>query len=299
LVAWAAGALVVLGVLAFRHQRLHRALAEQDRAVAVDDPIRRRTLRQLRACARALRLRRAPRLVMVTTLSTPAILGVFRPVVVMPVALARELSPAAMHHVLLHELAHVRRGDLWLQALGSLLQAVYWFYPLLPWVRRRIAALCELCCDATVAERLRHRTDDYRRTLAECALRLSALPAPALQLSLVAAPIGLFARLHHLEEQPWRTAARRRWSAALTVCIATACVLSQAAPPPAPLSPVMAAFHQLQRELALENLQAAAAGQWRSCLRLQASALLVFGSGHPGANEMSPPDDSEEPKEAQ
>lgn len=307
LTVWAVGALLVLAVLVLRHQRLRRTLARQDRTVAAGDPVRARSLRQLQTCARSLRLRHTPRLLMTTSLSTPAVLGVLRPVVVMPVALARELPPAALHHVLLHELAHVRRRDPWLQAWGCLLQAVYWFYPLLPWVRRRVAALCELCCDATVAERLRHRTDDYRRTLAECALRLPATPAPALQLSLVAAPVGLFARLHHLEGQPWRTAARRRWTAMVTAGFAAACVLSQAAPPPAPLSPVLASFHQLQRELARENLEAAAAGQWRSCLRLQASALLLFGadpaSGSPadgslaGAADSSPSNESRDPKE--
>ena len=288
LALWAVGAASVVITLGVRHHRLCRTLVAQDRSIPATDPRRRRVQRHLQTAGRSLRLRRTPPLLLTTSWSTPAVLGALRPVVVMPVALSEDLPPAALHHVLLHELAHVRRRDPWLQAAGCALQAAYWYYPLLPWVRRRIAALCELCCDATVAERLRDRTDAYRRTLAECALRLPPTAAPALQLSLVAPPVGLFARLHHLDSQPWRTAGRRRWAGALTAGAAAACVLSQAAPPPAPLSPVMAAFLSVQRDLARENLQAAAAGQWRSCLKLQASALLLFGSGAAAPDSTSP-----------
>ncbi len=57
-------------------------------------------------------------------------------------------------HALLHELAHVRRGDLILAAFFGLLRAIYFFHPLVHLAERRLAGLRELCCDRFVARRL-------------------------------------------------------------------------------------------------------------------------------------------------
>ncbi len=84
-------------------------------------------------------------------------------------------------HALLHELAHVRRGDLPLAAFCGLLRAIYFFHPLVHLAERRLAGLRELCCDRFVARQLGEERVAYRQTLLAFAARrhgeaLAALP---------------------------------------------------------------------------------------------------------------------------
>ena len=63
---------------------------------------------------------------------SPIVAGLWRPVILMPEA-ARGWSNDRRHSVLLHELAHIRRGDLRVQVLAHAAIAAYWFNPLV-WI---------------------------------------------------------------------------------------------------------------------------------------------------------------------
>ena len=110
----------------------------------------------------------------------PLSLGLLRPAVVLPWDLAEEEAEL----VLRHELAHIRRGHLWYKALLGLVNAVYWFHPLVWWMVRRAGRDLELCCDdAVVAGRdaaFRHR---YGEVLLRWAARAPAGTACAAPLS--------------------------------------------------------------------------------------------------------------------
>jgi beta-lactamase regulating signal transducer with metallopeptidase domain len=75
--------------------------------------------------------------------------GFFRPRVILPSG-AGEWSEQQVRVVLLHELAHVRRGDWIVQMLAQLLRAVYWFNPLVWIVCNRLRIESERACDDTV-----------------------------------------------------------------------------------------------------------------------------------------------------
>ena len=97
------------------------------------------------------------------------VIGLVRPTVV----LSPRLPARDLEIVLLHELGHLRRRDLWWAAAELLLQAVYWFHPLVWWARQRTALLREQSCDRFVARVLADDGEDprrYRSTL----LRLAA-----------------------------------------------------------------------------------------------------------------------------
>ena len=51
------------------------------------------------------------------------------PTVVIPPDLDESLTPKQLTWVLLHELAHIRRGDLWVVVVQRLVQAVFFFNP--------------------------------------------------------------------------------------------------------------------------------------------------------------------------
>ena len=55
-------------------------------------------------------------------MSSPAICGLLSPVVVVPARILETLAPDKLKAILMHELAHMKRGDLWINSLQTLLQ---------------------------------------------------------------------------------------------------------------------------------------------------------------------------------
>ncbi|HTZ75918.1 MAG TPA: M56 family metallopeptidase [Candidatus Aquilonibacter sp.] len=80
----------------------------------------------------------------------PGVFGIFRPLLLLPEGIAEKLSPAQLRVVLAHELCHVRRRDNLAAALHMLVEALFWFHPLVWWLDRRIAEERERACDEEV-----------------------------------------------------------------------------------------------------------------------------------------------------
>jgi beta-lactamase regulating signal transducer with metallopeptidase domain len=185
---------------------------------------------QLAGCARRLELSCIPRVVVTRRLATPAVFGMFRPVLLMPKGYLGKLSRRDTEHMLLHELAHIKRGDLIAHGLYMLLQVAYWYNPLLWLVRRQVHHLRELSCDATVAELLREQTTAYRQTLLETARRLltsSVEPGVGL-LGLFEDSNRLLVRLNWLTKPTWRYRTMKRVTVAVVAALMLACVLPMA-----------------------------------------------------------------------
>lgn len=79
--------------------------------------------------------------------SSPLVIGFFKPVVLLPIGLATGLSTAQIEAVLAHELAHIKRHDYLINLLQSLVEVVYFFHPALWWVSARVRQERENCCD--------------------------------------------------------------------------------------------------------------------------------------------------------
>ncbi len=226
MVIWFSGTLI-LGIWLFL--RLHSAADQQGyRAAAASLP--QSFYNHLADCAKRLGLRRIPRVVVTKRLTNPAVFGVFSPVLLVPKGYLSKLSRSDTEHMLLHELAHIKRGDLVMHSLYMLLQIVYWYQPLLWLVRRHLHHLRELSCDGTVAELLRERTPAYRQTLLETARRmLTASVEPGLGL------LGLFedsnhllVRLNWLTKPTWRYCTMKRTIVATSAVLMFLCVLPMA-----------------------------------------------------------------------
>ena len=114
---------------------------------------------------------------------SPAVCGLFNPVILLPRTLVEKLSAGQLRAVLLHELFHLRRKDVWVNCAQALLQIVYWWHPLLWLANARIRRVREEAVDDAVMLALRDEAEDYAPTLLEVA-RL-AFRRPRLSLGLV------------------------------------------------------------------------------------------------------------------
>jgi WD40 repeat protein/beta-lactamase regulating signal transducer with metallopeptidase domain len=99
------------------------------------------------ALRRAVGLRAPVRWAVNFDLNSPAVGGLWRPAVILPPDLDESLSPKQLTWVLLHELAHVRRGDLWVVVVQRVVQAVFFFNPAVHLANWIIDELREYACD--------------------------------------------------------------------------------------------------------------------------------------------------------
>ena len=229
LVLWALGTLVALVVVA-RSAAATRRLLRASRPVT--DPA---VLGELAELQRRLGLRRPLRLHESAVIGSPALAGWWRPVALVPAGLLSELSSQARSHVLLHEIGHLCRRDLWAQRLFKLALALHWWNPLV-WLANRLArADREVACDDWVLRRL--PGDDacgYGETL--LALSLRAWPGHHLL------PVGMAEDGGRLGDRVRRIAGWQRaagWRGALGIVLASAfTAVAMADEYPGPLRPL-------------------------------------------------------------
>ncbi len=110
-----------------------------------------------------------PRTVETSSVDSPGLFGAVRPRILLPRGIAEQLSETEMRHVFLHEMAHLKRGDLWTNLLMSVVQVVHWFNPVVWFVLRRMRLERELACDALV---LRTTAEAESRSYGETILKL-------------------------------------------------------------------------------------------------------------------------------
>ncbi len=81
-----------------------------------------------------MRLRAAVSLVGSTRLATPAVVGIVRPIVLIPVALANGLTPMQVQAILAHELAHIRRHDYLINLIQTAIETLLFYHPAVWWI---------------------------------------------------------------------------------------------------------------------------------------------------------------------
>jgi TonB family protein len=87
---------------------------------------------------------------------SPSLFGFIRPRVLLPADLASHTSLEELRYIFLHELAHFRRGDIWIGWIVALFQSLHWFNPFVWWAFYRMRADREIACDALALSCIRH-----------------------------------------------------------------------------------------------------------------------------------------------
>ncbi len=97
--------------------------------------------------ARRLGIRGRFQLLQSASATVPAVIGWWRPAVIVPVSLLSGLTPSELDSLMAHELAHVRRQDYLINLLQSVAETLLFYHPIVWWLSDVIRAERESCCD--------------------------------------------------------------------------------------------------------------------------------------------------------
>jgi beta-lactamase regulating signal transducer with metallopeptidase domain/Flp pilus assembly secretin CpaC len=211
---WMAGAMVMLlraGVKVAGAEKLRRSCQP-----LADEPIAALVAEACRAVGLACKIRVA----VTDKLTSPAVVGVLVPTLILPLSLFTTLTPTQIQFVLLHELAHIRRGDYLTNLFQLFAEALLFFNPAVWWISHQVRREREACCDALAIE-LSGAPADYARTLVRVAENILQ-PAPAAAPAFGddgREPSSLADRVQRLVVPGYRPALRLTWRAILSSLI--------------------------------------------------------------------------------
>jgi len=87
-------------------------------------------------------------------ISSPLLIGFFRPFVVLPTL---NISESDFKYTIIHELTHCKRGDMFYKWLVQFTICLHWFNPAVYWMSNEINNACEFSCDESVIKKLDYR----------------------------------------------------------------------------------------------------------------------------------------------
>jgi bla regulator protein BlaR1 len=144
IVIWFFGFLTVLFVWIIRWRGISAAMKT---ATPLSDG---REVGTLRRMERIAGIRKPIEVLLSRTSLEPGIFGIARPTLIWPEGISKRLQDPHLEAVLAHEVWHVRRRDNLSAALHMLVEAVFWFYPLVWWLGARLVEERERSCDEEV-----------------------------------------------------------------------------------------------------------------------------------------------------
>jgi len=176
-VLWLAGAIVIGAYLLLSNFALWRIVKR-------DSPLVNQTMLELfEECKAQMGVQSLVAVVPSSQIRSPALFGFIRPRLLLPLEILEKASREEMRYVFLHELAHLKRRDIYLGWLTSLLQVLHWFNPLVWFAFYRMRADREFACDALVlACTQKEESQEYGQAIVSLVRRFShsrRLPAMA------------------------------------------------------------------------------------------------------------------------
>ena len=157
----------------------------------------------LKSCRSSMSVKRKLGLKISANAASPAVCGLFRPVILVPRNLASSLTARQLRAVLLHELAHIRRGDLFVNLAQTVLQIVYFYNPLLWFANCIIRRIREQAVDEMVLVAMGEKAPQYPQILVSVAKLAFKRPVLSLRLiGVVESKSALSSRIKHILNRP-------------------------------------------------------------------------------------------------
>jgi len=183
----------------------------------------------LETCRRQIGFRRPVDLRIIEGTISPAVCGWWRPVILIPHHLLSTLSTPQLRAVILHELAHLSRGDLRVNSAQTVLQILYWWHPLLWLANAHLRRVREQAVDELVMFTLADDAPTYPATLLEVAKLAFKRPALSLGfIGIVESSSALNRRITRLLNHPVPRVANLGFVAAFVIALIALVLLPMA-----------------------------------------------------------------------
>lgn len=156
--AWSAGVLLLASRAGIQWLDVCRLVRSSEEVPSWQD--------RLDRLAARFGLVRRVRILCSNAVGSPVLVGLFRPVVLLPLALMCRMPVAQVELILAHELAHVRRLDPLANLFQVVIETLYFHHPMVRWVSREVRGEREICCDSMALSRHPGSRRDYIEALA-------------------------------------------------------------------------------------------------------------------------------------
>jgi beta-lactamase regulating signal transducer with metallopeptidase domain len=232
-VFWLMGAAVLSVLLIHRILFVRRLIAQsepaRDRFSAQSEPARDRFSEILDQCRQQLGIKRKTELRLSGNLQSPAVCGLFRPVILIPAGLIERLSPDKLKTVLIHELAHIKRGDLWVNCIQTILQIIYFYNPFVWLANAVVRRTREQAVDEMVLVALGSGAKNYSNTLIDIAEMAFFRTSLSLRLTgVVESKKALYSRIRQMLNRPIPKSSKLGVLNAIVIIIIAAVLLPMA-----------------------------------------------------------------------
>ena len=219
---WLVGVLVI-SVLLIQRMLFVKGL------IAQSEPAKNRLPDMLNQCRRQVGIGRNIELRLSNNISSPAVCGLFKPVILIPAALVEKLSPDRLRAVLFHELVNIKRADIWVNLVQTVLQIIYFYNPFVWLANAVVRKVREQAVDEMVLVSLGAGAKDYSNTLIDIAEMAFWKTSLSLRLiGVVESKKALHRRIRHMLNRPMPKRAKLGILGLLVVIIAGAILLPMA-----------------------------------------------------------------------
>ncbi len=240
-VAWMAGAAAFLLCCLFKAWRTQGRLRRTRQAANAD------LQAEVAQLAARLGVGTVPKIWLVDGISQPFVWGLLRGGIYLPGNFGGVCKAEDRRGILMHELAHVSRWDAAVNGLQVLVQAAFFFHPLVWWANRKIRQEREKCCDEVAIASLSAKPKQYGRAIVDILVNEyeSSKPVPSLA---VAGPVkNIEERIKTMMRPNRKFYKRPTWLAVISVLVVAALAIpttltltarAEAEPEPTPSSGV-------------------------------------------------------------
>lgn len=161
---WISGAVLWLAYQLLKQNRFVTRMKENSAVISHD------FTDAIEASKRAVGLRRLPDIRLSENVSGPMVTGVRSPMILLPADFEKRFSEDQRRFALIHEMAHIKRGDLWVAFIVLAVRALFWPNPLVHYAAHKLRVDQEAACDASVVARTgEETTHSYAETLIHAA----------------------------------------------------------------------------------------------------------------------------------
>ncbi|MHC4863618.1 MAG: M56 family metallopeptidase [Planctomycetota bacterium] len=219
---WLAGMLVLLVLLIQRAWFVKGLLAQANEPDAKLSDL-------LSRCRAQVAVKNTVTLKLSTNVISPAVCGLFEPTILLPEHLVDKLNDEQLQAILIHELAHIRRGDLWVNLVQTLLQIVYFYNPFVWLANAMVRRVREQAVDEMVLVTMGGRSESYSNTLIDIGEMAFWRPNLSLRLiGVVESKRALTARIKHIVGRPMPKTAKLGMLGLISVAVIGAILLPMA-----------------------------------------------------------------------